>query len=98
MCFMCAMVWGGIALKDSLAKRMPMGVSYRGDDDETTMKRSSAQMAILYWRRVLYIRTESKVFRLWPTCQYSERNFFFRAMSKLYCNVTLPVVRDCVRV
>lgn len=76
-CVFCVKWFGDFQLKDSLASTyIYMGVSHRWqrntrDNDATQWNTLAPQMAIL-------VRLpESKVFRLWPTCQYSKRNFFF---------------------
>lgn len=48
MCSVCDMGGGGIEQKDSMAKRMPMGVSYRGDDDDNeTLERTDGNSVLV---------------------------------------------------
>lgn len=71
-CVLCVRWYGERCAKGFRGKKGCLWVCQRRrDDDNETLECTdgNSMLAILC--------TESKVFRLWPTCQYSKRNFFF---------------------
>lgn len=99
-CVLCVRWYGGgHCAKGFFGKKDAYGCVIqrrRRWDDNETLERTDGN-SVLAARTVYTYRIKS-----FPSMAnlsiFGKKLFFFRAMSKLYCNVTLPVVRDCVRV